>query len=794
MSQTSKNSVASSADVWAIRGYNAQVFITSACVMAMELVASRLISRTVGSSLYAWTSVIGVVLAGVTLGNFLGGYLADRPQRGRSVARLYLFASIACASVIWFDQMLTSLSRPSFLDWPLWIASLVAFVFLVPSLALGSISPLIASLAVVRSRQVGTTVGNVYAWGTLGSILGTFVTGFYLIDLWGTDIVIGAAAGALGTLGLLTARQSRPLRLGIAFVWLPLLVIVVVLATCTGSAVKSVTGLVGTIVTGFRADDAGQEQRRGWERLGEVVGNTVHRWGLFLLFRTDEVGAYYDESNYSTIIVSDSIEKGRPIKLLRLNNLIHSYYDPAEPTRLEYDYERVYAEVTRLTASQRNLGGQQKSTDPTALFLGGGGYIFPRWFLKHFPDTPRVEVAEIDPAVYAVTIKALGLTPAEQERIKTYIEDARNFADDRLRENQRLVDQGKSPVRYDFIYCDAFNDFSIPAHLTTREFMVKVHDLLNDRGVLQANIIDIFPRIEYPGVTQGEAEIDYEGRLPAVLEKADIGETDFKRLSGRFEALEIKAMGKHCFRLRATRTLSITDQNRLGGTNWAQQAKRPVANDFLTEEPQTWWPAMESLAALTRRPKSYSGKLPAALQSLSGPAQTWVPAAAPLECVEVSRTTDGRVLLGFRGKIGQSLEQQLKDADPDNREWIEAVTSASQRSRRPGGGRFMGRYVATAAEVFPFIYLYSTSAFQPEGDRDTYVMVCSRRPLELTKHGTTADWRGDWFAALESVEGESKPRLKGQMSSILSLAEGQILTDDYAPVDNLLKAVFAEQD
>ena len=106
----------------------------------------------------------------------------------------------------------------------------------------------------------------------------------------------------------------------------------------------------------------------------------------------------------------------------------------------------------------------------------------------------------------------------------------------------------------------------------------------------------------------------------------------------------------------------------------------------------------------------------------------------------------------------------------------------------------MGRYVATAAEVFPFIYLYSTSAFQPEGDRDTYVMVCSRRPLELTKHGTTADWRGDWFAALESVEGESKPRLKGQMSSILSLAEGQILTDDYAPVDNLLKAVFAEQD
>ena len=105
----------------------------------------------------------------------------------------------------------------------------------------------------------------------------------------------------------------------------------------------------------------------------------------------------------------------------------------------------------------------------------------------------------------------------------------------------------------------------------------------------------------------------------------------------------------------------------------------------------------------------------------------------------------------------------------------------------------MGRYVATAAEVFPYVYLYSTSAFQPKGERDTYVMVCSRRPLELTKHDTNPDWRGDWFAALESIPGESKPRLKGQMSAILSLAEGQILTDDYAPVDNLLKAVFAEQ-
>ena len=51
----------------------ATVFFSSACIMILELVASRLIARHLGASLYTWTSVIGVVLAGITLGNYVGG-------------------------------------------------------------------------------------------------------------------------------------------------------------------------------------------------------------------------------------------------------------------------------------------------------------------------------------------------------------------------------------------------------------------------------------------------------------------------------------------------------------------------------------------------------------------------------------------------------------------------------------------------------------------------------------------------------------------------------------------------
>lgn len=53
---------------------NPIVFVSSACIMILELVAGRIIAPYVGVSLYTWTSGIDVVLAGISLGNYLGGW------------------------------------------------------------------------------------------------------------------------------------------------------------------------------------------------------------------------------------------------------------------------------------------------------------------------------------------------------------------------------------------------------------------------------------------------------------------------------------------------------------------------------------------------------------------------------------------------------------------------------------------------------------------------------------------------------------------------------------------------
>ena len=77
----------------------ATVFIASACIMAIEVTAGRVVSRKMGSSLYTWTSVIGVVLAGISLGNALGGRVADRFRPNRSLPVLFVLCSISCLAI-----------------------------------------------------------------------------------------------------------------------------------------------------------------------------------------------------------------------------------------------------------------------------------------------------------------------------------------------------------------------------------------------------------------------------------------------------------------------------------------------------------------------------------------------------------------------------------------------------------------------------------------------------------------------------------------------------------------------
>jgi spermidine synthase len=173
------------------------------------------------------------------------------------------------------------------------------------------------------------------------------------------------------------------------------------------------------------------------------------------------------ETNYFCIKVEERERDGEPVRVLILDRLVHSFTSLDDPTMLVYVYEQIYAEATAYQAERMN--------HLRTLFIGGGGYTFPRYMEALYPEA-ELQVIEIDPGVTQVAQDKLGLS--RDSSIVTYNEDARLFMEE------------DPDQRYDLILGDAFNDFSVPYHLTTREFNERVRAWLADEGLYIVNVID----------------------------------------------------------------------------------------------------------------------------------------------------------------------------------------------------------------------------------------------------------------------------------------------------------------
>ena len=317
-------------------------------MMVLELVAGRIIAPYVGASLYTWTSVIGVVLAGMSLGNYLGGRLADRWASPRLLGIIFLLGGLASLAILAAETLGFKLPDA----WPVVLRILVftAALFFLPSMILGGVSPVVVKLAVRDLARTGSTVGRISAAGTLGSIVGTFATGFWLISAFGTHVIVwgvGIALLAMALAFLLTG--SRLLRLPFRLRWRSaqsplrmLVVLIPLLALAGGTAAASA---------------------QGWLKSQCTL-----------------------ETNYFCIKVREEEREGSPVRILILDRLVHSYSSLDNPRKLVYGYEQVYAEATDYAAAalarQTDDGGRL-----AALFIGGGGYTFPRYMEAVYPGS-----------------------------------------------------------------------------------------------------------------------------------------------------------------------------------------------------------------------------------------------------------------------------------------------------------------------------------------------------------------------------------------------------------------------
>ena len=197
------------------------VFFAGVGSMATEICASRLLAPFYGSSTVVWANVIGLVLASLSLGYWIGGRLADRRPSPVLLGRLVLAGAALVALVPFVAPPLLDLSVRGIdtLSVGAVIGSFIASLalFAPPVVLLGMVTPFAIRLGVTDVTAAGSFAGRVFALSTLGSLLGTFLPALVTIPLVGTQrTLIGAAAiialGAVPVLG----RSSSLVGLGLA--------------------------------------------------------------------------------------------------------------------------------------------------------------------------------------------------------------------------------------------------------------------------------------------------------------------------------------------------------------------------------------------------------------------------------------------------------------------------------------------------------------------------------------------------------------------------------------------------
>lgn len=406
------------------------VFLSGAVLMSLEMVGSRILAPTFGSSIYIWGSLIVVVMAALTLGYYLGGRIADRYPHLLVIGIILAGAGAFIGFFpFWTSQVNSFCGRLEPRAGSLLAAC--AFFFL-PSILLATVSPYAVKLAGRDFENLGNIAGRLSAISSTGSVFGTLVTSFFLIPLTGVRnivhslglillllalIIIGreAAQGKRSAPGLLWVRRG---------VGLLVLVLIVLLAVFWRSTARRAA---------FNRDE--------------------------VLYERDTLYNHVQVTQYGSL------------RYLRFDNSMQSAIDLNNPLHMVFRY-----------TSFLHLGVVAHPQPERVLFIGLGGGSAPLKFLHDYPSLKAVDAVEIDPEVVKVARTYFALP--EDPRLRVVTQDGRLF----IQHTAEEIARGQS-TPYDLVVIDAYSSSTIPYHLTTMEFLQAVRQVLAPDGVVVSNII-----------------------------------------------------------------------------------------------------------------------------------------------------------------------------------------------------------------------------------------------------------------------------------------------------------------
>ena len=333
--------------------------------MIFEIIGSRILSPFIGSSTYIWTSLIGVILASLSLGYWFGGRLADKRPDVKILASVIFAAGGLISLTVLIKDVLLSLIAAAAM--PVEFKALIASVLLFApaSICLGFVTPFAVRLKMTTLEETGRTVGRLYALSTIGSIVGTFSAGFFLIPFLGSVRTLYLIAGSL---------------LAVSLMLVPLAI--------------SKTNIAA--ITLF------------------ILGVAASEGSAYFLRQSG--GVYDIDTEYSRVQVFETKDPatGKSIRAIATDPYFvqsAQFLDSDDPV---LEYGKYYHLIRHFKPDFTNT-----------LIIGGAGYTFPREYLRAYPAA-RIDVVEIDPGMTQIARDHFHLM--DDPRMQIFHEDGRMYA------------------------------------------------------------------------------------------------------------------------------------------------------------------------------------------------------------------------------------------------------------------------------------------------------------------------------------------------------------------------------
>lgn len=408
------------------------LFVVEAVCMILELVASRVLSPYFGSSNLVWTSVIGIILASGSIGNYLGGIVADKPEVNKKIKLILIISSFLVFLIPIIQTPVIKAITNIISDTRIGAIISTILLFFLPSIFLGFLVPMVQKIKIIDLETSGEVSGKVYALATLGGIFGTFIGGFWLIPCFGSIEILFFLVITL------------------------LLMVPLVDFKITKKEFKYLFIFIATLITIFC--------------LCFIVNNEM---GDLVL--KGEVGEYVSyDSEYSRILIFNHYNENEDLIRSFMMDSGHesvTYVDENKCNELVFEYTKMY-----------DLMFNSEKEIKDSLLIGGAGYSYPKYYISKYLDK-NMDVVEIDPMVTEIAKKYFYLDKLIEEynleengRLKLITEDGRTY----LNRNQK---------KYDAILNDAFSDTTPVATLTTLEAIKNIKNSLNENGIYMTNII-----------------------------------------------------------------------------------------------------------------------------------------------------------------------------------------------------------------------------------------------------------------------------------------------------------------